>query len=644
MELHEFLSRLANVRPQGNGYMATCPAHEDSTPSLSIKAGDTQPIVLHCPAGCTTADVLKALNLTLKDICATTNVTRVTPPALAQDSRQPPAPPATNVTPAPPQYFDKNNITHRFIYQNADGSTAFVVSRDSHKKFNPSYVNNGQTVIGLPRELRVLYHLPAVLAASNVILVEGEKSCDATRQTLGNLPDYAVTAIAGGAMGPWVAGYTTALTGKTVIIIPDNDDPGRLFATRAYHALTGHAAHVTIVAIPALLPKQDIEDYLKAGHDRADLLRLIADAPAPPPPAAPTPLAQAPTTVTQPVQWGSLVDYDLPTPTARQLVKNSYSFGYFTTTPLPPYEWYVGNSIGRGSLNIIYGEAGSGKSWLAHTLAALLANGQGTWCNGNLLGARNVLWIDEEMGIAHLHERTRAISTGYHSTERASTTVWSMEGFKLSDVDWHNYLYDFVTRNGIEVVFIDPLIAVLPSIPGIENDNAAMRAALSPLRQLSEATGVTWIITHHAGKNGNYRGASDLRGVCDTMFEVAAGNTNGITVKMVKNRRGPLWQRTLTSEYVNDANYQAVSFKYIACNDSETAKKGDDAQEFIMDYLTPYTGGVPYTDIVAEALKAGYTKGTLNIAKNELARRKAITVTQAGGKGNPQILTLNAYA
>jgi len=60
--------------------------------------------------------------------------------------------------------------------------------------------------------------------------------------------------------------------------------------------------------------------------------------------------------------------------------------------------------------------------------------------------------------------------------------------------------------------------------------------------------------------------------------------------------------------------------------------------------LTPYTGGVPYTDIVAEALKAGYTKGTLNIAKNELARRKAITVTQSGGKGNPQILTLNAYA
>lgn len=37
-----------------------CPAHDDATPSLSVRLGDTV-ILFHCFAGCSTADVLKAL-------------------------------------------------------------------------------------------------------------------------------------------------------------------------------------------------------------------------------------------------------------------------------------------------------------------------------------------------------------------------------------------------------------------------------------------------------------------------------------------------------------------------------------------------------------------------------------------------------
>lgn len=38
-----------------------CPAHDDGTPSLSVRLGDTA-ILFHCFAGCTTLEVLKALN------------------------------------------------------------------------------------------------------------------------------------------------------------------------------------------------------------------------------------------------------------------------------------------------------------------------------------------------------------------------------------------------------------------------------------------------------------------------------------------------------------------------------------------------------------------------------------------------------
>ena len=36
-----------------------CPAHDDGSPSLSVRLGDTA-ILFHCFAGCTTIEVLKA--------------------------------------------------------------------------------------------------------------------------------------------------------------------------------------------------------------------------------------------------------------------------------------------------------------------------------------------------------------------------------------------------------------------------------------------------------------------------------------------------------------------------------------------------------------------------------------------------------
>jgi len=42
------------------GGMCRCPAHDDRTPSLSVRPGRTR-LLLHCFAGCTAADILKAL-------------------------------------------------------------------------------------------------------------------------------------------------------------------------------------------------------------------------------------------------------------------------------------------------------------------------------------------------------------------------------------------------------------------------------------------------------------------------------------------------------------------------------------------------------------------------------------------------------
>jgi hypothetical protein len=53
---------------QGKSWMARCPAHDDSTPSLHLTVDDHGDVLLYCHGGCNTEDVLKALRLRWPDL------------------------------------------------------------------------------------------------------------------------------------------------------------------------------------------------------------------------------------------------------------------------------------------------------------------------------------------------------------------------------------------------------------------------------------------------------------------------------------------------------------------------------------------------------------------------------------------------
>lgn len=57
-----------NPRKAGRQTNARCPAHEDSTASLTLSEGRDGRVLLHCFAGCQTDDVLRALGLELRDL------------------------------------------------------------------------------------------------------------------------------------------------------------------------------------------------------------------------------------------------------------------------------------------------------------------------------------------------------------------------------------------------------------------------------------------------------------------------------------------------------------------------------------------------------------------------------------------------
>lgn len=67
--INKLLDRLRKVQSRGNGqYMACCPAHQDKTPSLSIKDTGDGRILVNCLAGCDTETVLSSIGLDFNDI------------------------------------------------------------------------------------------------------------------------------------------------------------------------------------------------------------------------------------------------------------------------------------------------------------------------------------------------------------------------------------------------------------------------------------------------------------------------------------------------------------------------------------------------------------------------------------------------
>jgi len=171
---------------------------------------------------------------------------------------------------------NKNNakIVETYDYQNAAGDLVFQVCRLKPKSFRQRRPDGiGGWVWNMNGVEPVLYHLPEVSTAALIYLVEGEKDAD-------NLTALGLTATCNvGGAGKWRANYNKALQGKAVVILPDNDDPGRSHAQTVARNLHGVAASVKVVELPGLLEKGDVSDWLDAGGTLDQLRSLMQAAP-----------------------------------------------------------------------------------------------------------------------------------------------------------------------------------------------------------------------------------------------------------------------------------------------------------------------------------------------------------------------------
>ena len=179
---------------------------------------------------------------------------------------------------APPeQQKVKPRIVATYDYRDEDNNLLFQVVRYDPKAFiqRRPREENGGWEYKVKGTRQVPYRLPELLKSppdSLVYVVEGEKDVD----RLASLGIIA-TCNAGGA-GKWRDVHAKHLAGRTVVVIPDNDEAGRKHAQEVAKTLKGIAESVRVLALPGLPEKGDVSDWLEAGGT-AEALRDMASKP-----------------------------------------------------------------------------------------------------------------------------------------------------------------------------------------------------------------------------------------------------------------------------------------------------------------------------------------------------------------------------
>lgn len=250
MTMTEFLQRLSKVTRKGNDWTAQCPAHADRSPSLCVKEAGGK-ILVKCFSGCSAESICAALDLEVKDLFTTAN-------GFHSNNFQP----------------NGNGQARREIaaydYTDENGKLLFQAVRYEPKDFRQRRPDGkGGWIWNLKDTRLVLYRLPEVIASPLVYIVEGEKDVETLRRK-----DIPATCSPMGA-GKWRDDYNETLRGKTVIVLPDNDEAGRNHAEKVAASLYGIAKEIVVVNLQDLKEKGDITDFFDNGGTVDELIDLV---------------------------------------------------------------------------------------------------------------------------------------------------------------------------------------------------------------------------------------------------------------------------------------------------------------------------------------------------------------------------------
>ncbi len=184
-----------------------------------------------------------------------------------------------------------------------------------------------------------------------------------------------------------------------------------------------------------------------------------------------------------------------------------------------PAGWIVKGVVPRAELMVVFGEPGSGKSFVALDLAAAIARGI-AW-RGHRVKQGEVVYVAAE-GAGGFRNRLKAYCA-HHEVEPKAIPLHVVDGAPnlLTKDDALAISRAVLGVGRVAVVVVDTLAQTTPG--GNENAAEDMGKALAHCKGIHRATGALVMLIHHTGKDlsKGARGWSGLRGAADAQLEVS---------------------------------------------------------------------------------------------------------------------------
>jgi putative DNA primase/helicase len=551
--LNQILPQLKGVRKSGDGWVARCPSHDDKHASLSIREGSDGRLLLKCHSnsGCKFETIIASVSQ-----------------ANGTERREVAA-------------YDYRDETDKVLYQAVRFEPKNFLQRRPDGAGGWEWKLNGVR--------RVLYRLPELLAANHsrtVLIVEGEKDCDRLVQF-----GLVATTNAGGA-GKWRDEYNEALRGRKVVILPDNDEPGRKHAQQVAGSLRGVAESVKIVELPRLPEKGDVSDWLARGNGIKELREL----------AAATPLFA--------------VKVERTEQTGLAIVK-------MADVEREEVEWLWCPYIAVGKLTLLEGDPGIGKSWITAALACAVSRGRGLPGIGAFEHG-NVLMLSAEDGLGDtLRPRLDAVAADVSRVFALNQPLTFDEKGLLS-------LEEALIEYTPKLLTVDPLFAFTGGKVDIHRANEC-RTITARLALMAEKHGCAIVAVRHLGKSRGMghalnAGIGSIDLVAAARSVLLAGkdpdDENKRAVTQIKSNlapHGPSIGFTLRGGeffWTGESDLTAERILSFAASESERPAL-DEACEFLRDELSE--GECDVATLKANARRAGVSEVTLRRAKERLS-------------------------
>ena len=440
----------------GNEYKALCPFHEDKEPSFNFnnqtgqyychgcnKKGDA----IHFYAKINSLDTKRDFGKILKGIANDFGI---------------------------PWKEEKHRIVKTYNYTDAEGLLLYQVVRMSPKDFRQRRPgNNGNWIWNLKGVAPVLYHLPDLMAANEVFIVEGEKDSDA----LADLGLIATTCPMGAKK--WRPEYNEPLKGKDIVLIPDNDLGGKEHMAQIAISLNGQAKSLKLIELPDLPSKGDVSDFISKFDDKMEAAEKLS------------------------VMIEGAGPYEPPKKaTIEDVILQAKDF---TALEIPPKKKLLNPWLTEQSITLISGWRGTGKTWLALSILDAVSKGVsfGPW---EAEASVPCLYLDGEMPTQDIMERVEELgidSVFIYSDAYANS--WGLSKANLLSETWRTSMKRILTTRGVKLWVIDNLASLAGGIDeNIKKDWDPINAWLLELR----FAGIATIMLHHTNKEGGQRGTS----------------------------------------------------------------------------------------------------------------------------------------